>query len=396
VDPLLVYTVSAVAMSTMAVLYFVGRMRMPSAQTGRWWGLAFLSGVLCATAYFIGQRTDDAWWTVAVGNATMVFTVGAAWMGCLGFNARRPPRPVLGAVLVLGLSLAVGVLSALPSEDGSKYAGAAAKGIALVVLSILALVECLRRPLRGYAGAWVIAAVFAAHALYLVPRSLVFLTLGPHSPLFSTVFSTAVTTAMNIVFTVAVEASILAIQVEHRRRLPTGSGYRRYPDRAPREQAARPLEGTLVVMGVDLWDPLRRAYGADLAQGLSLELAQAIATAQEGEEDDGTSGFWRLPDGRFALRRTSAASARATIGGVRAAFRRRAALPEGRPSLSAVILEAPPGAGITEGDALTAARAVFHRRGATEIEWIEVVASPGVSEPEQPGWRAAPRTRAWR
>lgn len=423
-DPLLVYTVSVLAMAGMAVVFVVNCILHPSPQAGPWWELAFLSGVLCATAYFIGQRTGDAGWTVSVGNATMVFTLGAAWAGCVVFNGRRAPTRVLSSVLVIGGSLAIGVISVLPSEYGTKYAGAVEKGTALAAFSLLALIECLRGPLRSYVGARVMAVVFGLHLAYLAPRSVVYLALGPTSEVFATVFNTAITTGMNVVFTVIVEAAMLGIQAQHRRRMPTGSGFRPYPDAIPRGHEGRRLDGPLLVIGVDLWIPLRRAYGVDLANDLSLHLARAIAVTLEETEDRGPGAgartgavaaaeVWRLPEGRFVVRRapgvlSTESGVRAVVGRVRSEFAARAALPEGRPTVSAVVVlpaaAALPGAApvagvaavagvtavagaaaeagaaalaeretLTEGEALAAAEAEFKRRRTDEIDWIAVV-----------------------
>lgn len=419
-DPLLVYTISVVAMSGMAVVFVVNRILHPSPQAGPWWELAFLSGVLCATAYFIGQRTGDAGWTVSVGNATMVFTLGAAWAGCLVFNGRRAPMRAICALLVIGASVAIGVISVLPSEYGSKYAGAVEKGIALAAFSLLALIECLRRPLRSYVGARVMAVVFGLHLVYLAPRSVVYLTLGPTSELFATAFNTAITTGLNVVFTVIVEAAMLAIQAQHRHRVPTRSGFRPYPDAMPRGHEERTLDGPLLLVGIDLWAPLRRAYGVDLANGLSLDLARAIAVALEEAGDPGpTPGtgspasasasapasasasvqVWRLPEGRFVVRMAPGGAwpeprARAIVGRIRTEFAARAALPEGRPTASAVLVvpdtAAPTGsAPLTEGTALAAAEAEFERRRASEIDWTAALrpgspvsaSAPGLGDP---------------
>ncbi|WP_378147713.1 hypothetical protein ACFJGV_06395 [Cnuibacter sp. UC19_7] len=386
-DPLLVYTVSVVAMAGMAVLFIVSRIRLRSPEAGPWWELAFLSGVLCATAYFIGQRTGDAGWTVSVGNATMVFTVGAAWAGCVVFNGRRASLRTASALLVIGGSAAIGMVSLLPSEYGSKYAGAVEKGIALAAFSLLALIECLRRPMRGYTGAKVMAVVFVLHLAYLAPRSFVYLMLGPSSAVFTAAFNTGITTGMNVILTVVVEAAMLGIQAQHRYRMPTRSGFRPYPEPAPRDLAERPLVGALLVVGVDLWGSLRRAYGIDLAHSLALDLARSLAVAIDETEDANsetspTLAVWRLPEGRFAVRLTQASTAETRAGEIARRvppeFARRAALPEGRPTVSAVLVLPGTTPVSTEGTALTAAEAEFESRQAREIEWLAVVA-PGAA-----------------
>jgi GGDEF domain-containing protein len=199
---------------------------------------------------------------------------------------------------------------------------------------------------------------------------------------------------LTLAVTLSVQGAILGIQVQQRRRLPASAGRRRYPPRmrGARGRDARHSDAAQLVLGIDLWEPLRRAYGVDLANGLTADLARAIAASAAPDVE-----VRRLPEGRFALRLPAASAqdegaARALVRRVRAAFAASAALPEGRPTVSAVLVPASGGgeAGATAaaggawaGGGLAAVGEAFARRGATEVEWIEVAGPAAAAPPEE-------------
>ncbi|MGA1835747.1 hypothetical protein VD659_02330 [Herbiconiux sp. 11R-BC] len=297
------YSTALVAMSfvmvPLAAVYFVDKLRSPARSAGRYWALVFVSALLCSVAYFVSGQSDGIWWAVAAGNATMTFTVGAIWMGSRAFNRRR--TYVLAVVL---LSAVVGVASALPSSGGTTWAGAAEKMAALALFSVLAVIECLRSPLRSYPGAWVLAATLAAQAVFVIARSAVYLTSGPSSAIYEAVFSTRATTLMNILLVITGGASIIAIRLQSARRELTrysADGHRRRVEdprtfeRLAAEGLARRPEAVLVLGTVDLIATLRGAFGVAHAKDVTRSLTQAMI---DRIPDDALLG--RLPDDRFA------------------------------------------------------------------------------------------------
>ncbi|TAJ50266.1 MAG: diguanylate cyclase [Herbiconiux sp.] len=274
------------AIAPLAAVFFIDTLRRPPEGSGRYWALAFLSALLCSIAYFISGHTDDVWWSVAAGNAAMVFTLGALWLGCRAFNRRRA-----FVLLVVGITLTVAVASALPSAEGSKWAGAAEKMLALGLFSALVVVECLRPRLRDFAGAWLLAAVLAVHAVYVVARSVTYLAVGHEHPVFLVWFGTGFVTAMNLVLVLLGGLATIAIRIQaarrplsrrdadgRRRHLENSIAFRR---RASGRLAALQNDGqgaVLVVLAIDLFPQLRGAYGAAHATGLQESLARAVIT----------------------------------------------------------------------------------------------------------------------
>ena len=264
----------------LAAVFFVEKLRRPADDAGRYWALTFVSAVLCSVAYYVSGNSDDIWWSVAVGNAAMVFTLGSVWMGCRAFNGRRPFVLGVGAVTVL-----VGVVSALPSLDGSRWAGAPEKMLALALFSVLIVAESLRPRLRRFAGAWVLAATLAVHAVYVVLRSLAYLAAGPEHPLFEGLFGSAGATAINLVLVVLGGAGIIALRVQDARRglsrRDAGGERERVLgakafDRLARRRLAEQPRAALLVGTVDLLGELRGAYGVAHGRDLQRTLTRTV------------------------------------------------------------------------------------------------------------------------
>ncbi len=264
----------------LATVFFVDKLRRPAEDAGRYWALTFVSAVLCSVAYYVSGSSHDIWWSVAVGNAAMVFTLGSVWMGCRAFNRRRPFALGVGAVTLL-----VGVVSALPSLDGSKWAGAPEKMLALALFSVLIVVESLRPRLRRFAGAWVLAATLAVHTVYVVLRSLAYLATGPEHPLFENVFGSAGATSINLVLVLLGGGSIIAIRVQDARHGLTrrdASGARERVlgakafEQLARRRLAEHARAALLVGTIDLLGPLRGAYGVAHGRGLQRTLTRIV------------------------------------------------------------------------------------------------------------------------
>ncbi|WP_368498746.1 hypothetical protein [Herbiconiux sp. A18JL235] len=264
----------------LAAVFFVDKLRRPADDAGRYWSLTFVSAVLCSVAYYVSGSSHDIWWSVAVGNAAMVLTLGSVWMGCRAFNGRRPFVLGVGAVALL-----VGVVSALPSHDGSRWAGAPEKMLGLALFSVLVVAESLRPRLRRFAGAWVLAGTLAVHGVYVVLRSLAYLVAGPGHPLFEGVFGSAGATGINLVLVVLGGAGIIAIRVQDARRGlsrrdPSGARERVLGAKAFDQLARRRLtelpRAAFLVGTIDLLGELRGAYGVAHGRELQRTLTRLV------------------------------------------------------------------------------------------------------------------------
>lgn len=288
-------------------LFFFGLLRRPGTRYATLWAAAFISAVLCAGAYFVCAQTGDVWWAVALGNASMAFTLGAVWAGCRAYNRRRPVILLVTVVVAV-----VAVSSALPSADGSKWAGAAEKSFALAVFSILIVVECLRAPLRRRMGAWLLAATLAVHAVYVIARGSAYLALGRDSAHFGTWFSTETVTAMNIVLVTVASAGIITVGAQDLRAIRTlaaadGSRQRLLGAAAFARAAGALPPGTpvtVMVAEIDLIDSYRRAIGVPFANAATDALITALLSATSATEICG-----RLSRDRFAVLSTRPAEA---------------------------------------------------------------------------------------
>ncbi len=284
----------------LAAVFFVERLRRPSDGSDRYWALVFLSALLCSIAYFISGHTDEVWWAVAVGNATMVFTLGTLWLGCRAFNGRSP-----FVLVVLLITAAVTVASILPSAEGSPWAGAPEKMLALGLFSVLVVIECLRPRLRDFAGARLLAVVLGVHAMYVVARSVTFIAVGQEHPVFVAWFRTEVVTGINIVLVLLGGIAIIAIRVQDARRRVSrtvANGGRQQVEstfafrRRASARLAEAQDAVLVVMAIDLFPQLRGAYGLAHANGLLESLVRGVL---RHAPDDALLG--RIPGDRVGV-----------------------------------------------------------------------------------------------
>ena len=193
----LVFTTLVVNVS--GVLFILETVLRRDEGAGRIWSIAFLSAMLTTLAYMIWALSSDAWWAVAVGNAAFVAGTGCMWLGCRRFNGRRMLWPsVTVAVAVVGAWVA----AAVEAERGGDWAGALWMFVALLVFAGAGAVECLRGDMRESRTAWVLGAVLGFQSLYYVSRTTAFLTAGPESSLFETVFGTVSTSFVTVTLTI--------------------------------------------------------------------------------------------------------------------------------------------------------------------------------------------------
>lgn len=199
IDQFSVSIVTALVVVVSGTLFVIETLLRRDDSAGRVWALGFLSAMLTTLLYLVWAWSPDAWWAVAGGNAAFVAGSGLMWLGCRRFNGHSMRIPV---VLVLVMSVAAGLSAVLAGPDGGDWAGAAWMFIPLFLVGAAAAVECRRGVLGHATNAATLAFVFGLQSLYYLARTIVFLTLGPESELFSTWFGTLVTSALTVILTI--------------------------------------------------------------------------------------------------------------------------------------------------------------------------------------------------
>jgi GGDEF domain-containing protein len=172
------------------------------------WSLGFLSGILSSVAYMVWALDPAIWWSVAIGNATLVSCGGFMWLGCRRFN-ERSMRGAVSIVVVFSVVAAAAAL--IEREANGGWAGATMMFAGIVVLAGAAAGESLRGALGRLRITVVLAVVFGLESAYYLSRIVVFMTAGPENELFVTWWGTIPTSFVTIVLTIVavVLASVL-------------------------------------------------------------------------------------------------------------------------------------------------------------------------------------------
>ncbi|MET1043777.1 MAG: hypothetical protein ABWX59_06590, partial [Microbacteriaceae bacterium] len=173
---------------------------------GRLWSLAFVGGIMVTLAYAVYLVSADAWWTIAFGNAALVFCVGSLWAGSRVYNGRSS-----GFLLVGGLALVITVISFLPGASGGEWAGAGPLWLVVALLGGLGGAESLRGRLRRNVNGRILAFVLLIVSVYYTARALAFLLEGPDSAVFTAYFDSDTTSVLNmsLIVTASIAVSIL-------------------------------------------------------------------------------------------------------------------------------------------------------------------------------------------
>jgi diguanylate cyclase (GGDEF)-like protein len=225
-------------------------------EVARLWGLGFISGMLATIAYAVWGYTPSLWVATAVGNAALMFAVGAMWSGARVYNGRKP------LLWVAGLSALVVLLAVLAfGAEGGEWAGAPVEYIAISVFAAATALTTLRGELRLRVDARILTVVFSAVAVFYAARSVVYFAYGESSVQFLVYFGTGTTTLLNIGFVTLAAISFSVLQSE------------RTPDQ--RRQSASDRAGVAGVASRSLFeqqaeDWLRRARRNDDALTLAV------------------------------------------------------------------------------------------------------------------------------
>lgn len=190
---------TALVVNVSGVLFILETFLRRDEGAGRIWSVGFLAGMLTTLAYMIWARSADAWWSIAVGNAAFVAGTGCMWLGCRRFNGRPMTWPSL---LVGAAVVAAGLAVAVEGSSGGDWAGALWMFVPLLAFAGAGAVECMRGTLGESRTAWVLGTVLGFQCLYYVARTTAFVTAGPESALFESVFGTVNTSFLTVALTI--------------------------------------------------------------------------------------------------------------------------------------------------------------------------------------------------
>jgi diguanylate cyclase (GGDEF)-like protein len=173
---------------------------------GRLWSLAFIAGIMVTVGYAIYVISDEAWWTIAFGNAALVVSVGALWAGTRVYNGRSSGFLVIGA-----LTLVIAVISLVPGESGGEWAGAGPLWLVVALLGALGGAEAMRGRLRRNVNGRILSIVLFIVAGFYTARALTFIFEGPESRMFLVYFDSGTTSVLNmsLIVTACIAVSIL-------------------------------------------------------------------------------------------------------------------------------------------------------------------------------------------
>jgi diguanylate cyclase (GGDEF)-like protein len=204
--------VSAMVITLTGILFIVDSFSRSQDVIGRIWSLAYVAGVITTFSYLVSGLFPSIWWGVAVGNATVVLSLGAVWSGSRRFNGRMSLLRVAG-----GASALVAIAAIIPGPHGGPWAGGAFMLGGVGIFGLLAAYESFRGRMRAYRNARFLGFVeFIAGAYYLV-RLVVFLTAGPTSKFFTTFLGTGITTLVVILFVTGGAFAMVALRGEESR-----------------------------------------------------------------------------------------------------------------------------------------------------------------------------------
>lgn len=215
---------TALVVMVAGIVFLLETLLHAPSDTTRLWSVSFLAGILTTFCYLVwafGQ--PGAWIATAVGNASFTLSAGFLWLGCRRFNDHdvRLPVTIVGAI-----SLAAGLAALAAGPDGGDWAGAAVMFAGIAVFSTLGAIESRRGVMGSQTVAISVTVVLALTSLYYTARTVVFLVLGPGSPIFMTWFGTIVTSFLTMTLTITALAAfsvLRATETTLRGRGPAGT-----------------------------------------------------------------------------------------------------------------------------------------------------------------------------
>ncbi|GAB3606456.1 hypothetical protein GCM10027413_18650 [Conyzicola nivalis] len=208
-DTLTVLYASGLVVTAAGASFVISSVYRREDAVARLWGLGFISGMLATIAYAVWGYSPDLWWITGVGNAALVFAMGAMWAGCRVFNALRSLLvvPLVAATLVFAAVIVHG-------PNGGEWAGAPAMYLAIAGFTAATAVETLRGQLRERIYARILTVVFLLISVYYLARTVVYFAAGESSVEFLSYFGTVNTTLLNIGFLTVASISFSVLQSE--------------------------------------------------------------------------------------------------------------------------------------------------------------------------------------
>nr|WP_240949058.1 hypothetical protein [Microbacterium sp. CFH 90308] len=275
---------TALVVNVSGVLFILETFLRRDEGAGRIWSVGFLAGMLTTLAYMIWAQSPGAWWAIAVGNAAFVAGTGCMWLGCRRFNGRSMTWT---SVLVAGAVVAAGLAVAVEGSSGGDWAGALWMFVPLLGFAGAGAVECLRGTLGESRTAWVLGAVLGFQSLYYVARTTAFVTAGPESALFESVFGTVNTSFLTVALTIV---AVVVTSVLRASRAPIRGYLRRSAESVAdigdqaefdaglaalvRRASARSEVVAVTAVRIEDLEQISTAFGSDVAAALG-EAARA-------------------------------------------------------------------------------------------------------------------------
>ncbi|SDH30480.1 hypothetical protein [Microbacterium pygmaeum] len=280
-DVLSVQAITALVVNVSGILFITETLLRRDEGAGRVWSLGFLAAMLTTLAYVVWAQYPDAWWPIAIGNATFVAGTGCMWLGCRRFNGRRM---LWSSVLVAAAALAAFGAVWGAGADGGDWAGALWMFVPLVAFSGAGAFECMRGSMRISGTAWVLGGVLALESVFFVVRTAIFLAAGADSEVFGALVGTIPTSFLTVILTIV---AVVATSVLRATRTPV-RGYLRTPGFGPEPEgflergsfdaaltalcgrAERRSELVAVTaVRIDDLDQISGAFGSDVARDIS-------------------------------------------------------------------------------------------------------------------------------
>lgn len=214
-DLFTVTLLTALVVVVTSVVFIVGMLLRKDDAAGRIWGLGFLAGLLTVVAYLAWAASPEAWWAVAIGNASFVCATGFMWLGARKYNGR--PLVLAGSAVAVVAAVEVANVLAL-GRDGGDWAGAEVMFLGIMVFAALGATECLQGEMGRHRESWGLAFVLGLQSVYYVARTIAFFAVGPEDPIFEAWFGTVETSYLTITLSI-VAAVVTSLLLAGRQRL---------------------------------------------------------------------------------------------------------------------------------------------------------------------------------
>lgn len=204
----------AVMSCAMLALFYVTTYRSTRAAYCGWWCLSLILFLFSSAAFMLDGTWAQAW-ANPLGNALGVAGAATAWAGAASLRHRRPPPWQL-----LAPSAIAAVTGALDDPAHNRWAGG---GFFLALMALLLAVAgremwlCARQPAETPTHRTLtrtVALGATVLALFYVGRWAAYVTRGPESHLFRTVFGSVPTTMLTMVMLVVISVSMSSLSNE--------------------------------------------------------------------------------------------------------------------------------------------------------------------------------------